>query len=86
MLSTIVDRGLNVRQTEDLVRKFTGEKPKTTKKTSKNPEIIALEEQLRNQLGTKVTLRHSHKGGSITIHYYSDEELDTLLRYFQLEE
>jgi hypothetical protein len=30
-------------------------------------------------LSTKVQLKHGKKGGSITIHYYSDEELNTLL-------
>jgi ParB family chromosome partitioning protein len=43
------------------------------------PEIAELEERLRTSLGTKVTLRSGKKGGSLTIHYYSNEELDALL-------
>ena len=35
--------------------------------------------RLRASLGTKVDLKHGKKGGSVTIHYYSNEELDALL-------
>lgn len=86
VLGTIVERHLSVRQTEELVRKLTGEKPIPTRRPAVKPEIKALEERLQTQLGTKVTLRHGRKGGSITIHYYSDEELETLLGLFQLED
>jgi ParB family chromosome partitioning protein len=41
--------------------------------------VTELEERLRASLGTKVIMRHGKKGGTLTIHYYSDEELDTLL-------
>jgi ParB family chromosome partitioning protein len=82
VLQTILEKGLNVRQTEELVRKLAGEKPEQKPKPETNPEIKALEERLRAGLGTKVTLKHGRKGGTITIHYYSDEELDTLLNTF----
>jgi ParB family chromosome partitioning protein len=79
-LQTIVKNELNVRQTEELVRKLSGFKPKTESvKASKSPEVRALEEQLRSHLGTKVSLNPSGKGGSITIHYYSEEELEALI-------
>jgi ParB family chromosome partitioning protein len=38
-----------------------------------------LEERLRNSLGTKVTIHRTRKGGSIELHFYSDEELDRLI-------
>lgn len=78
-LETILSRGLNVRQTEDLVRKLSGQKPKPASKPSPMPEIIALEERLRSSLGTKVRLNRRRKGGTIVIHYYSDEELTSLV-------
>jgi ParB family chromosome partitioning protein len=81
-LQTILDKGLNVRQTEELVHKFRGEKPTHKPKPEPIPEIKALEERLRSSLGTKVNLKHGRKGGTITIHYYSDEELDGLLHRF----
>lgn len=78
-LRTILSQELNVRQTEVLVRKLTGEKPAARPKPSPAPEVAELEERLRTSLGTKVSLRAGRKGGTITIHYYSDEELDALL-------
>ena len=81
-LKTILDKGLNVRQTEELVRKLSGEKPVQKPKPEPNPEIKELEERLRSSLGTKVNLKHGRKGGTITIHYYSNEELDSLLQRF----
>ena len=40
-----------------------------------------LEDQLRRAFGTQVDLKRSrNKRGSITIHFYSDEELDGLLQ------
>lgn len=76
---TILTQDLNVRQTEELVRKMMGEKPVPKTKPEMLPELADLEERLRTSLGTKVDLRSSHKGGTITIHYYSDEELNTLV-------
>jgi ParB family chromosome partitioning protein len=78
-LQTVIIRELNVRQTEELVRKLSGQKPPAKQKFIPPPEIVDLEQRLRDSLGTKVILRHGRKGGSVTIYYYSDEELDTLL-------
>jgi ParB family chromosome partitioning protein len=83
-LQTILKNDFNVRQTEDLVRKFSGQKPKAEKeKNSVSPEIKSLEDQLRTILGTKVTLKHGKKGGAVVIHYYSEEELDALINRFK---
>ena len=76
---TILTQDLNVRQTEDLVRKMMGEKPSPKQKPEVIPEIAELEEKLRQSLGTKVSLRSGRKGGTVTIHFYSDEELNALM-------
>jgi ParB family chromosome partitioning protein len=78
-LRTVLAQELNVRQTEELVRKLSGEKPARKSKPAVIPEVAEIEERLRSSLGTKVTLRSGRKGGTLTIHYYSDEELDALL-------
>jgi ParB family chromosome partitioning protein len=78
-LRTVLAKGLNVRQTEELVRKLSGAKPAPKPKAARPPDLAELEERLRTGLGTKVTLRTGRKGGTLTIHYYSDEELDALL-------
>ncbi|BBB48214.1 ParB/RepB/Spo0J family partition protein [Pelolinea submarina] len=80
---TIVSHELNVRQAEELVRKLAGEKPAVEQsKPSKDPEVKEIENNLRSILGTKVTLNHGKKGGTLVIHYYSDEELETLIQRF----
>ena len=78
-LHTVITQELNVRQTEELVRRLSGEKPRTNPRPAPSPEVSSLEERLRLSLGTKVSLRTSRKGGTITIHYYSNEELEALL-------
>lgn len=78
-LQTILNNGLNVRQTEELVRKMTGHKPETVDPKPVLPEIKEIEERLQTKLGTRVSVHHGKKGGSLTIHYYSDEELDSLV-------
>ena len=84
-LQTILTQELNVRQTEALVYKFKGKKrPKPPKKDAKSPELKSLEEELQSSLGTKVRLTRSKSGkGTITIHYYSDEEFNTLIDRFR---
>jgi ParB family chromosome partitioning protein len=78
-LQTVLKQELNVRQTEELVRKLSGEKPARKPKPVAVPELVELEERLRSSLGTKVTLRSGRNGGTVTIHYYSDEELNALM-------
>ena len=73
---------LSVRQTEKLVRDLT--RPgKHKARVQANPVdeaiLMDLAEQLKNALGTKVTIRPTgKKGGKIEIEYYSDDDLDRL--------
>jgi len=78
-LQSIVAHDLNVRQTEELVRKMTGHKPEPVTEKPVEPDVKELEDRLQSKLGTRVALHHGAKGGSITIHYYSDEELNSLV-------
>jgi ParB family chromosome partitioning protein len=79
---------LSVRQTEELVRRW-GEVPagpsggRPARQSgdgaeTRSMETRALEEQFRAALGTRVTLTRSRRGGKLTIHFYSDEELQGL--------
>jgi len=79
LLNTVVNLDLSVRQTEALARKYSGQKPATKKKSASSADVNDIEKRLRSSLGTKVALKYSKKGGSVTIYYYSDEELDSLL-------
>ena len=83
------DGGLNVRQTERLVRDRrngaaapAGTAAPIVSATDADPHGAqdGLEQSLQRALGTRVQLKRSRTGrGSVTIHFYSDEELDGLL-------
>jgi ParB family chromosome partitioning protein len=75
-----------VRQTEALIQQLRGEKPTHTPKPPPSPEVVAIEERLRAHLGTKVSLNKRKNGGTLVIHFYSDEELNSLLDTFLLDE
>jgi ParB family chromosome partitioning protein len=77
-LRTILSHELTVRQTEELVRKLKGHKIKKVSKRNLPADVQALQSELRDVLGTKVSLQQSGKGGRIVLYYYSDEELDSL--------
>jgi ParB family chromosome partitioning protein len=78
-LHTVIKRGLNVRQTEELVQRLTGVRRRTRPGGKRTPEEKALEDQLMKALGTRVILRHGRKGGSLMIRFYSDEELEAIV-------
>lgn len=77
---TVLNLSLNVRQTEELVRNRSGIKPIKTTKPKRNADVTDVEKRLQTSLGTKVALKHGKNGGTVTIYYYSDEELDALLK------
>ena len=80
LLERVTREGLSVRQTERLARGARA--PRTTRRAAPppDPEIEALKDALRRNLGTKVSLRRSRRGsGALTIHFYSDEQLEGVL-------
>jgi len=82
----VLKRGLNVRQTEETVRRLVaGPRPKRPD-TSSSPETRALEDRFRETLGTKVQLFRSRRGGRLVIHFYSEEELQALYDLMVREE
>jgi ParB family chromosome partitioning protein len=78
-LQTVINKELNVRQTEELTRKLKGTRPTKKTKPPIDPSVVELQERLRDELGTKVKVNHGKKGGFINIFYYSDEELNALV-------
>jgi len=75
----VVERGLSVRETEALVRHWPAAARMRSPRRRPDPEVADLEERLRAALGTRVSLRRGRRGGRLTIHFYSDEELQALL-------
>ena len=78
-LQTLLNLSLSVRQAEELVRKLAGQKFIKARKPGRNADVNDVEKRLQHSLGTKVALKHGKNGGTVTIYYYSDEELDALL-------
>lgn len=79
VLRTVVEQGLSVRQTEELVRRLREPRPPVERAAPRqDPDLERVEEDLRTALGTKVSLNRSRRGGRIVIEYYSDEELGRL--------
>jgi ParB family chromosome partitioning protein len=79
-LQTVLRYDLNVRQTEELVRKLSGEKLPVRHRPEEPPEIRSLEERFQEFFGTRVNLHNRQTGGgTLTIYYYSDEDLNKLV-------
>jgi len=75
----VIDKGLNVRQTEALV-KAEGKAPRlAAAKAEPDPDVEALERRLTARLGLDVQLKMKGTGGRLTIAYSSPEQLDRLL-------
>jgi ParB family chromosome partitioning protein len=86
IFAEIRNKGLSVRQTEDLVRKlYTGQPVKPKVKIKLPDAYRKIEDNLASQFGTKVKLSHQKKGnGSILFEYYSLEELNSLLEKLKI--
>ena len=80
LANLIVEKGLSVREAENLVRKIIDKKKAIKSKTSSDPDIQRLENDLTNQLGAKVTIKHKKSGaGTLSIKYSSTDELEGIL-------
>jgi ParB family transcriptional regulator, chromosome partitioning protein len=82
LFKEIKEKGLSVRQTEELVRKLYKEDGpvKNSVKTTLPEAFKRIEDNLASHFSTRVRLNHNKKGeGSISIEYYSLQELNKLL-------
>lgn len=84
-LAEIEKRGLNVRQTEQLVKRLLGS-PRSRQAKPPDPRSSAWEISLRRTLATKVEIKRRGKQGTIQIHFYSDEELESMVDRLLTEE
>ena len=78
----IIEEGLNVRQTEALVKETQAQPQANVSretKTRRSPELEDLERRLTSSLGTQVRVVQGRKRGKIEIHYYDQDELERLL-------
>lgn len=76
----VVELQLGRRQTKILVDNLLAKKkpgPKKERKTI-SPELLALQEAFEHSLGTRVNIVEGDKGGRVVIHYYNDEDLQSI--------
>ncbi len=78
----VVAKGLSVRQTEALVRRLKSEKKKPQVSRNRTEEIYlsGLAEDLSRHFGTKITIKKDGQKGKVEIEFYSNDDLDRLIR------
>ena len=81
----IIKKGLNVRQTEELVTTMSaagrvGSGGATVARPIHDSNVAELEGKLRDRFGTKVQLRYRQGKGALEVHFFSDDELDRILQ------
>lgn len=74
----ITTQEVSVRQLETITQTITPGKRRRARKI--DPQIKAIEDQLRQLLGTKVSVSSRKKGGRILIDYFSQDDLDRILQ------
>ncbi|SFR65185.1 chromosome partitioning protein, ParB family [Marinobacter daqiaonensis] len=82
----VVAKSLSVRQTEALVRRIQQENPQknTREKGATDPNIRALQDDLAERLGARVSIDHGQRGkGKLVIEYSSLDELDGILGHIR---
>jgi ParB family chromosome partitioning protein len=84
-LEQVLSRGLNVRQTEELVKQMTLQATQPEQVATKKPQasgdsqLAHMENHFRSILGTRVNLSRNRDGsGRLVVHFYSDEELSQI--------
>lgn len=81
-LQDVLSKGMSVRQTEDFVRKWV-DKPVSVVRQTREENRLTWQQTARLQqaLGTKVAIKQdeSSGAGSISIHFYDNEQLEAIL-------
>lgn len=80
LAAQIVVRGLNVRQAEALVAAQARPRRGGTERAGRDPDTAALERDLTERLGLRVSVKQQGKGGEVVIRYRDLDQLDGLVR------
>ncbi|MCY4501349.1 MAG: ParB/RepB/Spo0J family partition protein [Alphaproteobacteria bacterium] len=77
LANRVVAEGMSVRRVEHLV---SGQQDTRRRRTgAKDADVLALEQELGDSLGLRVSVAQKGDGGSLTLHYRSLDQLDDLL-------
>jgi ParB family chromosome partitioning protein len=83
----VVENSLTVRQLEEATRRGSNAKNRngSLDREADDPEWKSLESRLQDALGTKVQLARARRGGRMVIHFFSEEELDSIVQRLGVE-
>lgn len=76
-LKAIIEQGWNVRQVESKTRETLNRKQVDA--VAPDPQVQAIESELRTRLGTQVKVQKQGQGGKIMIEFFSEEELQEIM-------
>ena len=77
----VIKNDLSVRQLEEKIKKMSGKKEKESKQQNLPDEYYKVLEHIGKFFGNNISLKRSESGkGSMTIRYYSDEEMKSILK------
>lgn len=81
LASTVISRGLSVRETENKVRQLQSSTTKSrVSHLTKDADVLRLESELSDKLAAKVNIIQGRKKGRLVIEYHSLDELDGILK------
>ena len=85
LASEIVQKGLSVRQAEELAKRGKpggaeagSRRGSPMERPTTDPDLVALERQLGDMLGLNVKVANNGTRGTVTLHYSSLDQLDML--------
>jgi ParB family chromosome partitioning protein len=78
LFKEIMFKKLTVREAESFARHVAAHKVRK-KNLAPDPEMLEIEKDLREALGTRVQIEKREVGGHITIHFFSNDELKAIL-------
>lgn len=76
---------LSVREVEQATRKIATDKVRKKKWKDTDPELIEIEKQFTESLGTRVQISKTDYGGKVVIDYFSPEDLQKLLGLLDIQ-
>jgi len=78
-MNQVIKLNLSVRQTEALVASLlVDRRPEPRPRRQLPPELAELQHRFERALGTRVNIEQGERGGRVVIHYYSDDDLNTI--------
>jgi len=81
----VINKELTVREIEKLIKKIGNEDEEESKKkeVKRDPNLVFVENKLKDILGTKVNIKDGKKKGKIIVEYYSNQDLERIIELLE---